>query len=231
LSVIDAENQTAYYLKRDQSPLPYWEIGSPFRAILHFWFSKQRVQFVHGGAVGGPNGGVLLAGKGGSGKSTAALACLDAGMSYAGDDYCAVEIASPPRLHSLYNTAKLRGPEDLNRFPHLRGRAWNPDCLTDNSGDKVTFFLSQWWPDQVQSDFPLRAILIPRITGERGTELAECSTIEALLALSPSTVALLPMSGQGDLDRIGELLSGLPRYVLRVGTDLSQIPKAIQSIL
>jgi hypothetical protein len=231
LSVIDTENRTAYYLKRDEAPVPYWEIGSPFRSILHFWFSGQGVQFVHGGAVAGPNGGVLLAGKGGSGKSTAALACLNAGMSYAGDDYCAMEMAAAPYLHSLYNTAKLKGPEDLDRFPHLRDRVWNPNCFANNTGDKATIFLSQWWPDRMSSGFPLRAILIPRITGQNATELGECSEIQALMALSPSTVALLPMSGQEDLERMGDLVSKLPRYMLYVGTDVAQIPKVIQSIL
>ncbi len=228
--VVDVENRTAYYLKRDASPLPYWEIGSPFRAILHYWLSLRGLQFVHGGAVGNAQGGVVLVGKGGSGKSTISLACMNAGMSYAGDDYCAVKTEGDPYLHSLYSTAKLKGPQDLDRFPHLRERVWNPDCFSKN-GDKATFFLSQWWPEKLIQGFPLRAILVPQVTGQRDTELAECSEAQALLALSASTVAQLPMAGAPDLGRLGDLVARLPRYMLYAGTDLTQIPRVIQSVL
>jgi hypothetical protein len=229
-SIIDVQNRAAYYLKRDASPLPYWEVGSPFRTILHYWLSRQGLQFVHGGAVGSSKGGAILVGKGGSGKSTVSLACLNAGMSYAGDDYCAVQTEGPPYLHSLYSTAKLKGPQDLDRFPHLRGRVWNRDWFTKN-GDKATFFLTEWWPEQMSQGFPLRAVLVPHVTGQRDTELGECSEAQALLALSASTVAQLPMAGAPDLDRLGNLVSGLPRYMLYAGTDLAQIPRVISSIL
>ena len=76
--------------------LPWWERAAPLRAAL-CWASVQPGQhFVHGGAVGGPAGGVLLAGRGGSGKSTLALACVEHGMGYAGDDYVLVT-TSPAR--------------------------------------------------------------------------------------------------------------------------------------
>jgi coenzyme PQQ synthesis protein D (PqqD) len=231
LSVIDPESRTAYYLKRDHTPLPYWEIGSPFRTILHYWLSRQGLQFVHGGAVGGPQGGVILAGKGGSGKSTVSLACLNAGMSYAGDDYCVVELKNPPQLHSLYNTAKLKSKADVDRFPDLRDRVWNPDALSSDTGDKATFFLAQWWPTQMSAGFPLRAVLVPRITRERDTRLGECTEAQALLALAASSVAQLPMAGVDDLDRMGAIVEQLPRYTLYLGTDIAQVPGVIQSLL
>jgi hypothetical protein len=191
----------------------------------------QGLQFVHGGAVGGPHGGVLLVGKGGVGKSTTALACLNAGMAYAGDDYCAVELKTPPYLHSLYNTAKLKGSEDLDRFPHLRDHVWNANAFSKNGGDKAIFFLSELWPDQMIAGFPLRAVLIPRISGESATRLEECSESQALLALSASTLAQLPMAGSQDLERLGNLIARLPRYTLHLGTDLAQIPGVVQSVL
>jgi hypothetical protein len=152
-------------------------------------------------------------------------------MSYAGDDYCVVETKAAPHLHSLYSTAKLKGPEDLDRFPHLREHVWNPDCLTKNNGDKATFFLSEWWPEKVSPGFPLRAVLVPRIALQRDTELGECSEAHALLALSASTLAQLPMAGPEDLQRLGNLVAQLPRYTLYLGTDITQIPAVIRSVL
>jgi Coenzyme PQQ synthesis protein D (PqqD) len=231
LSVVDITRRTAYFLKRDDSTLPYWEFGSPFRTILHFWLSTQGMQFVHGGAVGNASGGILLVGKGGAGKSTTALACLNGGMAYAGDDYCAVELQDAPYLHSVYSSGKLKGPRDLDRFPALRDYVWNPDCFAKNNGDKATFFLSRWCPRGMSSGFPLRAILVPLVTGERDTHLGECSEAQALLAISASTIAQLPMAGSRDLGRLGDLVARLPRYMLYLGTDLAQIPAAVQSVL
>jgi len=231
LSVVDTENRTAYYLKRDQSPLPYWEIASPFRTILHYWFSLRGMQFVHGGAVGTGGGGVILAGRGGSGKSSTTLACVDSGMDYAGDDYCLLEQTATPYLHSLYNSAKLKSQHDFTRFPNLKEHVWNRECLNSDNGDKATFFLSQIWPQKMSRGFPLRAVLVPKVTGQRDTELGECSEGQALLALSASTVAQLPMAASGDLQRLGEVVAKLPRYVLHLGTDLTQIPAVIRSLL
>ena len=93
LSIVDVGENLGFFWKRDLSPLPYYEAGSLMRAILHAWMRKQGVQFIHGGAVGTEAGGVLLAGRGGSGKSTSVLACLESGLKYASDDYCMVSSA------------------------------------------------------------------------------------------------------------------------------------------
>ncbi len=230
LSVIDVERRTAYYLKRDGSPLPSGEFASPFKTILHSWLSTQGLQLVQGGAVGNANGGVLLVGKG-AGKSTTALACLCAGMSYAGDEYCAVQLEGAPYLHSVYSSGALKGWKDLDRFPDLVEHVSNPDCFAKNNGDKAIFFLSQRWPGSMSCGFPLRAILVPYITGERDTRLGKCSEVHALLAISPATMAQLPMAAAKDLERLGDLVTRLPRYRLYLGTDLAQIPAVIQSVL
>ena len=231
LSVIHVEKRVAYVLKRDDTPLPYWESGSPFRGVLHCLLSRRGIQVVHGGAVGHASGGVILAGKGGAGKSTTSLACLNAGMLYASDDYCAVDSQPVPNLYSLYSTAKLRGLEDLERFPNLRSHVWNPECFSNDRGDKATFFLRQLWPDRIVAGFPLRAVLVPQITGQPDTRLGDCSKSEALLALAASTVAQLPMAGVADMERLAQIVERLPCYALHLGTDLEQIPRVIQSIL
>jgi hypothetical protein len=230
LHLIDAANKKAFFFKRDASPLPYWEAGSPFRPILHSWLSTAGLQFVHGGAVGENDGGVLLVGRGGSGKSTTTLLCLNAGMQYAGDDYCAVDCNAPVYLHSLYNTAKLL-PRDVDRFPELRPRIWNPQSLVENSSDKATFFLADVAPGQMSLGFPLRALLIPRVTAQTGSCLTPCSPLEALAAMAPSTVAQLPNAGPPDMERMAALASGIPAFILHLGSDPTQIPDVVRSAL
>lgn len=229
LSVIDCPTGNAYFLKRTADPLPYWEIGSPFRYILHFWFAARGLQFAHGGAVGDENGGVLIAGKGGAGKSTTTMLCTAAGMRYAGDDYCLVDPNG--YLFSLYNTGKLCGPADLERLPAMRGQSRNEDGFERGGEGKGIYFLSEIWPDRMSAGFPLRAILVPSVTKDRDTRLEPCSPGDALLALAPSTVAQLPTAGVGDCERLAALASKLPAWRLLLGSDLEQIPAVVRKVL
>lgn len=230
LSIVDLESNRGFFWKRDLSPLPYYEAGSPLRTLLHPWLREQGVQFVHGAAVGTESGGVLMAGKGGSGKSTSALACLHSDLQYAGDDYCLVGCAKGEthRLYSLYNTAKLVGDSDLAKFNGLASHVWNPRRESD---EKATIFLAEAFPQKLISRLPLRAILVPVIRGETNTVIEPCPRGEALMALGPSTLAQLPASGSKDLDSIARLVRSLPCFRMNLGTDLTRIAPAITSLL
>jgi hypothetical protein len=230
LSIVDVEEDLGFFWKRDLSPLPYYEAGSPMRALLHGWMRQQGVQFVHGGAVGTESGGVLLAGKGGSGKSTSVLACFDSGLKYASDDYCMV--GSPDSKHwqvySLYNTAKLSGESDLAKFSGLAPHVWNPQR---EPNEKATIFLNESFPQKLIPQFPLRAILVPVITGQVDTRIEPCGEGAALMALGPSSLAQLPASGPRDLTSIAQVVRSSPCFRLMLGTDLTQIPCAIRQLL
>jgi hypothetical protein len=227
-SMIDLQENLALYWVKDAQALPYYEVGSPLKTILHWWADQGAYQFIHGGAVGLPASGVLLAGKGGTGKSTTALACLEAGLLYAGDDYCLVRTDPEPFVYSVYNTAKLRGDLDLERFPRLALLVSNTNRLEN---DKAVFFLQQHFPGQVTRGFPIKAILLPQISNEKETRLRPASAGTALAALAPSTLLQLPGAGGPALKRISKLVHRVPAYVLEVGTEITRIPEAVQSLL
>lgn len=231
LNVADLERNVAFCWKRDASPLPYWEVCSPFRPLLHCWLRAQGLQFVHAAAVGSAGGGVLLVGRGGSGKSSSALACLDSTLRYLSDDYCIVgreENGAGYTVHGLYSTAKLVGAEDLERFPSLAPYVWNPDREPDQ---KAAFFIEEQAPEKCIGEFPLRALLVPEVTLGRDTRLEPCRPMEALEALAPSTLSQLPASGAGDLRFLGELVRRVPSYRLKLGTDLAQIPRILEGLV
>ena len=230
LSVVDKQSGKAFFLMRNDASLPFWEVSSPFRHILHPWFSSLGLQYTHAGAVGGPEGGVLLAGKGGSGKSTTSLLCAAAGMLYAADDYCLTD-AEGAQVFSLYNTAKLKGPEDLERVPALRGRSLNSDSFERGGMGKGAFSLSALWPERMTPGFPIRAILLPQLTIGKESRLEPCSPADALLALAPSTLAQLPISGQTDCDRLAALAEKIPAFRLHLGSDLDGIPAQVRKFV
>ena len=82
------------------------------------------------------HGGVLLAGKGGSGKSTTALTCLNSELQYVSDDYCVVVAQPSPFAYNLYCTAKVRA-DNTHRVPHLMPTVSNGNRLGD---EKALFF-------------------------------------------------------------------------------------------
>jgi hypothetical protein len=227
-SILDLQENLALYWVKDAQALPYYEIGSPLRTILHWWADQGAYQFIHGGAVGLPAGGVLLAGKGGTGKSTTALACLEAGLLYASDDYCLVKTDPEPFVYSVYNTAKLRGDLDLERFPHLAPLASNKSRLET---DKALFFLHQHFPEKVSRGFPIKAILLPLITHEKETRLRPATAGATLTALAPSTLMQLPGAGGAAIKTMSRLVRQVPGYVLELGTDISRIPDVILDLL
>lgn len=226
-SLLDLERNLAIYWCRDAATLPLWERGAPLRSILHWWLRARGLQLVHAGAIGTPAGAVLLAGKGGSGKSTTALTALRSGLLYLSDDYSLIQLDPAPVVHSLYNTAKVR-PDNLERVPHLRDAVVNPGSL---DAEKALFFVRQSFPDRIVARLPLRAILLPRVTGLRDTTVAPASSRESLAALSLSTLHQLAGSGRELLQTIGRLVEAVPTHHLNLGTDLAQIPVAITRVL
>ena len=164
LQMFDAGQNSAIYWVRNFEWIPYWENSFPMRSILHWRFQNEPMQAIHAGAVGNASGGVLIAGKSGSGKSTTTLACLTSGLLYAGDDYVLADIAAQPYVHSLYSTAKLV-PDNCERFPQLEPLVSNPDKLSEQ---KALIYLREHFPESVVRGFS--ASSHPVTPGDRSAE-------------------------------------------------------------
>jgi hypothetical protein len=227
LSMLDRDRNLAQLWLRDAAHIPYWVRGSPLRAILHWWMAGSGRQLLHSAAVGLPSGGVLITGRSGSGKSTAALSCLEAGYEYVGDDYVIVRAGDRPYAWSIYNTAKLV-PEWLQSFPRLAEYVDNPQRL---ASEKALIFLRDGASVRVASGLPLKAILVPRVTGQHDTVLRKASAATAVAALAPTTIFAHPRGGEAEFRFVAALARTLPAYVLECGTDLAQIPESIERLL
>jgi hypothetical protein len=226
-SLYDRESASAVYWVDDATALPYFERGAPLRTLLSWWLSDVGYQSVHAAGVGNADGGVLLAGPGGSGKSTTALRCIGTGLRYLADDYCMFAVGAH-QAFSMYNTAKLNGVADLQRQPRFTGLVENPD---KPDHEKLLMFLERHFPAEMVLSFPIRAVLVPRVTHERITNVTEISPGEALVALGPTTLLQRPGSAASALRAMGELLRSVPCYELRLATDGSDAPAVIAGLL
>lgn len=212
---------------RDARRLPtYWH-GSPLFRTFHSWAQQAGLALLHAGCVGTDRGAVLLAGRGGSGKSTTSLLCLEAGLRYVSDDYCLLEPGATARAHCLYNSGKLQR-DHLRRFPSLAAKATDP---VPDQFEKKVIFVQQHYPDRLAASLPLRAVLLPQITGGNDHHLKSISAAEALRGLAPSTLFQLSGHGHQHLRTMAALTRQLPCYALALGGDFDSIPDFIRRAL
>lgn len=232
LSLLEAGDTEATVWVRDAAALPLWETAAPMRTLLGWWASSVGGQLAHGAGVGTERGGILLAAVGGSGKSTTALSCLNAGLLYAGDDYVLVEGGAEPTIHSLYASAKVV-PSNLEaRLPHLASLAQESGVETPDSDpfDKVVLLLQDHFPQQMAASLPLRAIVVPHIDPD-GPTVTPLSPRDVLRALAPTTVFQLPGAGSDSLALLSGIVEGVPGYALGVGPDLGENVDAIRDLI
>jgi hypothetical protein len=227
LSVLSTPSGESWYWADDAATLPFLDAAEPMRQILHWWLGDRGILMLHGGAVGTPQGGVLVTGPNGSGKSTVALASLGSALRYAGDDYVAVVAGPPPHLYSLYNSGKLER-HHMSLFEHRLPRLPRAEEVAD---EKAVIFVGRLYPDCVIPDFPLRAIVVPTVTPRTEARLCELPRMRALAALAPTTLLQHHPPQRDALAAMGSLVRELPTLSLEIGSDLESIPLAILSFL
>jgi hypothetical protein len=226
-AAVDWSTNTAYWLIPDAASIPYLERARPLKLLLTYWLGMQGRYFIHAAAVGNGQGGVLVVGQSGAGKTTTALSCLDAGLGYAADDHCLILLEESPSVHSIYGTGVLSA-EDLDQFPSLAPAAAISDCP---AGEKVALFFDRDPKIRLSPGFSLRAILLASITDSRQTRLRTASTGEAFKAIAPSCFMHLPVARRRALGCFNSLVRKSPAYVLELGSDLNSTPIAIRELL
>jgi hypothetical protein len=204
------------------------ERAAPFRLVLHWWLAGRGLQMAHGGAVGVGGHGVLIVGASGAGKSSTTLACVEAGLQYAGDDYCAITLDPTPTVHSLYAIAKIFDG-DIGRYPSLA--AGLTDRRRHPTDDKSLFLVPRGRPEHVVPQLTLAAVVIPERTAHRVTGFVPATQGEALQALAPSTVGQFPGGAAQTLAALAAVTRAVPAYRLALGTDRSTVPPAVRALL
>jgi hypothetical protein len=225
-TMLDLLENRAIVWTADARHLPAWEIACPLRYLVDLWCAPQPYVRLHAGCVGSAAGCVLIAGNSGSGKSTTCLACLSAGMGYLADDYTLVD-TERAIAYSLCNTGKL-SDDTMNRLPEFAAHIANPWRAGD---EKAFMYLDRAFLEQIVRTAPVRAIVLPRITGHRDSAIQPASTVTSLQALAPSTLFQAAEGTTVVFEKIRRLARAVPSYVLNAGTDLSQLPGLIAGLL
>ena len=205
-----------------------YERAKPLSRLLLEWNNDRKIQVIHAGLVSQHGQGVLFGAKSGSGKSTVSLACLRAGFDYVGEDFIGLETLRDRSFvgHSLYNSVFLE-TSHIARFPELsrfviRGAPHE---------EKGVVILSHVFPERLARVATIRAVVLPRITGEPESRLRPISKSQALLGLAPSSLIEIPSRGKEGFSRLAQLVERVPTYALELGHDLESIPRRMEEII
>ena len=222
---LDHLSMTGYWCELRPIGMTYLARAAPLRRLLAHWFGSRGRYLFHGAAVGESEGGVLILGSGGSGKSTTALACLEDGMAYAGDDRCLLAMHGSPHVYSLYGTAKLL---DTRQFPTF---APVVDMDGKTSDEKAMYLLHRLSDNTLHCGFPLCAILLAQIEDIQETRISPTSHARGFLALAASGALHLPEMREQALRCFNSVARQLPVFNLRLGMNIRSTPGAIRELL
>ena len=204
---------------------PPWIRSRPALTILHALSVETPWTALHGGAVGRGERFVLLAGKGRSGKTTAALACAQAGWQYAGDDYVSVN-TSNGRVEPLYRSARLR-PDLAKSFGSLIGGTASVSDVDDEQRYELSLAALG---DRVCGG-SLAAIFLPRRRGARLPQFSPARRSDAFAALITATTIELPGWPGVTAEKIAATIELAPVFFVDTGEDPLAIPDAFAAQL
>jgi hypothetical protein len=192
-AVLDREAGTLHALLCTANGVASWQRAKPLQLPLSIFFADRNIDLLHGGLVSLRGNGVLIAGAGGSGKSTLSIAALRAGADFLGDDCVAVDASL--RGHSVFGSGSLVSGED----------------------DKSVLPLAQLYAERMAVSASIRAIVLPRITHGDSVSLQRASGRDALLALAPGSILKRAVPAAGALARMTRMARELPAYRLEMG--------------
>jgi hypothetical protein len=203
--------------------------GKPFARMLAEWYADRHVPIAHAALVASGEEGLLLAGRGGSGKSTFSVACARSGLGFAGEDYTALELSDAPRVtgHSAYNSAFL-DPAASAWFPEL-----GPHLLPsrDPAEPKSVVVLADVWPDRLIPAAVIRAVALCRLAATAEPRIRRAGRAEALLALAPSSLLQVHGRRRDSLDYLARLVESVPCFHVELGRDVERARGTAEQLL
>jgi len=224
--MFDKTRSTAYYHVVRKRDIPFWESDFPLRMVFHWFFRETPLQPVHSAAVGNERGGVLLIGKGGSGKSTTTLSCLNSPLKIAGDDYVLLDSENHV-AHSLFSLCKIT-PNSIDMLKHhsLSEAVRKPEIE-----GKFRLSLYDQFPESLIKSIPIKAILLPTVGDYPITNIVPASEAQAMIALAPTTLFQLPGLREQAFRKMTRFVRQVPAFNLQLSSDIKNIPVLLESFI
>jgi hypothetical protein len=225
LSMWDRTTQRGVFWIEDIAQLPSWERSAPLVHLFHWCEADRLHPLVHAAAIGREGKGLLLIGAGGAGKSTAALACLEAGFEYVADDYCLVSMVEGPVAHNLYGSGKLT-PSSASHLESLR----SAKIAIRSEDGKHLLDVGLHRSEQIVASLQLVGVVLPVLGPVPGTPV-RTTALAAGRVLIPSTTLQLSALRPASIAVIADVLRSLPIFQLQFGPDRLEAPRQLEALL
>ena len=210
VAVADWRHRRAYIWISGHGAIPWWERAAPLRWLFDDLARHSKMATLHAAVLARNHRAVVIAGRGGTGKSTLALACVEQGMDYLSDDYCLLDTRRGAACMALYGTAKMNS------------------ASADRAGKDI-LFLNETSPGALTASADVVAILLPRFAAKLSIE--RVSPGLALQQLAPSTVAQSEASGPDLLRQLVTLANAAPAYRFEMPPDPQICAGAVLTLL
>jgi hypothetical protein len=219
LSIYDHETGKALFWVGSAANLPEWEFGAPLRNILTWSLAKRNIHLIHASGVGTGGSGVLIAGPGGSGKSTTTAISVASGLETTGDDYCAIEISETPTIHGVYGLLKLV-PDSL-AAPDMK----NLVSGKIRSDGKAHYKIGE----NLKPSLRLTSVIFTHVS-DATKEIKNLSSRDSLIRLVSSTMSQAALPNPEIFSALSELAQSVQAYEWEVGPDTEKIVDTLKNL-
>jgi hypothetical protein len=219
----DLHTQRALQLAPGAHDFPRWEYGGPLRVFINWHLSQLQRALLHAGTLGVNGVGILLAGAGGTGKSSTVVSGICHGLESVGDDYVSVELGQRVIARPVFSIVKLN-PERLA----LLGID-SPQPV--NWQGKIELEFRQLPQPLAQPQLEIRALCLPVITYSKTTRVRTITAKEAFIGLAPSAIFQLPGSRQQLFGASANVAKRLPCYRIELGSEAEEIAATIKAFI
>lgn len=207
---------------QDIASYPYWARSTPFRLGLSWIADSFDGEFLHGALISKDEDAVVLAGKGGSGKSTTAIAAQAAGFDLLSDDYFLYE---SDRMYPVYTRAKLLDSSFEFIPKELNATSLNPDIL----GQKRILDLNIETLHKYRHGVQVKNFVIPRLSEEH--EIKMVSTGFVLRNLAPYSLCGILGGTQRSMLRIKRAVMNKSGWLLNLSSNATQNNELLHKII
>ena len=206
-----------------------WEPAAPLRTFLHWSFRFRNMRLAHAGSLGKGGTGILLVGKGGSGKSGTVMGGIAHGLESVGDDYVLIENSPDAvRAYPLFRTLK----QDRSGMTTTGiGNTDLSQTRSTNWQDKIEFTSEEVSGRALAAQLRIRAIVIPKIADAAHSAIRPTTQQRAMLALAPTGIFQLPGERESGVKFFTDLIRRLPCFELALSSDPNDVARTVETFL
>ena len=229
LFAYDRAARHGFFWTADANALSIYERAAPVQTLFHWALREFGWQIVHAAAVGTEQGGVLLIGNTGAGKSTTALSCLTQdGLRLLSDDKCLVRLDPAPQALAAFSSGKIKA-DMLEHLPQFRHKLQGWDA--SYKAGKGLVFLYPDYAERLITTFAIKALVITCVARQAQASIRPVPSVAAFRVFGPSTVIWLPGAEADNYHFTAELVRRLPCYQLDLALEPQRNTDAILNLL